>query len=349
MRRELGLALLAASLACASTPASAYTTLFAFGDSLSDAGNDYIGSDGAIPVSPPYYQGHFSNGPTWVEDLSVKLGLGKLTPSLAGGDDFAFGGAQTGSTDINPDNPLPIDLPAQIADYKSEHPKPVSGALYTLDIGANDILNALDDYGSGTIKLDKVRAVVKQAEGNTVDAVEDLYDLGARSLLFYEVPNLGLTPALRHTALQSLGSELALSFDTTVVDDLKPLERDGLKVYDLNTYALLTEIVDNPAAYGFTHVSKPCWTGSFTSASSGKLCSPVLTVQNQYLFWDSEHPTAAADRLAADFAYDALTAAPESSLMAAPEPSTWAMMLIGFAGLSLAGWRARNLRAVKAS
>jgi phospholipase/lecithinase/hemolysin len=77
----------------------AYTALFAFGDSLSDAGNDYLIDGGTDPVSP-YYQGHFSNGLTWVEDLSNMLGLGTLRPSLAGGNDFAFGGAETGPTAI---------------------------------------------------------------------------------------------------------------------------------------------------------------------------------------------------------------------------------------------------------
>jgi hypothetical protein len=76
-----------------------FTTLFAFGDSLSDAGNDYYIDGGTDPVSP-YYQGHFSNGLTWVEDLSNMLGLGTLTPSLKGGHDFAFGGAETGPTAI---------------------------------------------------------------------------------------------------------------------------------------------------------------------------------------------------------------------------------------------------------
>jgi hypothetical protein len=54
----------------------AYTALFAFGDSLSDAGNDWI-VDGHTDPVPPYYQGHFSNGLTWVEDLSNMLGLGR--------------------------------------------------------------------------------------------------------------------------------------------------------------------------------------------------------------------------------------------------------------------------------
>ncbi len=53
MRKRFGLAVLAASLACASGPASAYTTLFAFGDSLSDAGNLYIPRGSPSPVGAP--------------------------------------------------------------------------------------------------------------------------------------------------------------------------------------------------------------------------------------------------------------------------------------------------------
>jgi len=91
-----------------------FKTLFAFGDSLSDAGNDYYVDGGTDPVSP-YYKGHFSNGPTWVEDLSQMLGLGPLTPSLKGGHDFAFGGAETGPTLIEGANPG--DLLGQVAQY----------------------------------------------------------------------------------------------------------------------------------------------------------------------------------------------------------------------------------------
>ena len=108
MWQPLGPANVTASLGCASAPA--YTHLFAFGDSLSDAGNLYIADGGTLPVSP-YSAGHFSNGPTWVEDLSEKLGLGTLTPSLEGGNDFAFGGAQTGATAIEGYNPIDLCRP----------------------------------------------------------------------------------------------------------------------------------------------------------------------------------------------------------------------------------------------
>jgi phospholipase/lecithinase/hemolysin len=183
----------------------------------------------------------------------------------------------------------------------------------------------------GEISLPEVNKVVAEAEANTIDSVKALFGLGARSLLFYEVPNLGLIPRFDGTALQSLASGLAESFNVSVLEGLAPLEGDGLKVFTLDTYDLLGEIKADPSGFGFTNVSGPCWTGNFTDPSSGTLCSPDASDQNKFLFWDEVHPTAAGHLLAAEFAVNALTAVPEAS--------TWAMMLLGFAGLGFAGYR----------
>jgi phospholipase/lecithinase/hemolysin len=323
------------------TPAAAaYTAIFAFGDSLSDAGNIFSESGNTIPLAY-YVDGHFSNGPTWVEDLSQMLGLGTMKPFLTSpdGTNFAFGGAQTGVTDINPfdpSSPIHIDLPDQITAFNLVDPNPVKGALYTLDIGANDIMNALEAFSENKITFGEVGTVVGQAEANTIKSVKSLVKLGAQSLLFYEVPNLGLTPRFDGTALQGKASDLAASFNAEV---LKGLKSDGLKVFTLDTYDLLDEIKADPSEFGFTNVSDPCWTGDFTHTNSGTLCAPPESPeqQNQFLFWDEVHPTEAGHLWAAEFAAEAL---------AAPESSSWAMMLLGFAGLGLCAFRRSSRRAI---
>jgi phospholipase/lecithinase/hemolysin len=334
--KKLCVAAFSLSLGFACTPAgAAYTSIFAFGDSLSDAGNLFAESESTIPLAP-YVNGHFSNGPTWVEDLSQMLGLGVMKPFLTSNDgtNYAFGGAQSGITNINPfdpNSPIHIDFPDQINAFNLVDPHPVKGALYTLDIGANDIMNALAAFVGGTISLADVKTIVSQAETNTIKSVGTLFGLGARSLLYYEVPNLGLTPRFDGTALQSLASDLAGSFNAAVLKGLAPLEGDGLKVFTLDTYDLLDEIKADPSKFGFDNVSAPCWTGTFTDPLSGALCSTVPDDQDKFLFWDEVHPTEAGHLWAAEFAAQAL---------AAPEASTWVMMLVGFAGLGFAGWRA---------
>ena len=97
-----------------------------------------------------------------------------------------------------------------------------------------------------------------------------------------------------------------------MLSDLAPLERLGLKVYDLPTYADLDEVVSNPSFFGprygitFTDVTDPAWTGNFTDPNSGTLAPGA----NHYLFFDTVHPTALAHHLTADIAYNVLAAPP---------------------------------------
>lgn len=82
---------LALSLAAyASQPA--FDAIYVFGDSYSDVGNIYLATNGAVPAAP-YYMGRFSNGPIWIDHLAGTFGV-KVTPSLAGGTDYAVGGAE---------------------------------------------------------------------------------------------------------------------------------------------------------------------------------------------------------------------------------------------------------------
>jgi outer membrane lipase/esterase len=145
------------------------------------------------------------------------------------------------------------------------------------------------------------------------------------------VPNLGLTPLFNSTPLSGLASNLANVFDQTVLSGLSTAEQTGLKVFDLNTYSLLTDVVNNPSAFGFNDAADPCWTGSFSNPGSGTLCAPTVAEQDKFVFWDHVHPTEAAQLLVAEDALNALSAV--------PEPSTWALMMLGLIGVVFVGHR----------
>ncbi len=51
----------------------AFSRIVMFGDSLSDTGKMYSKMRGYLPSSPPYYQGRFSNGPVWLEQLTQQF------------------------------------------------------------------------------------------------------------------------------------------------------------------------------------------------------------------------------------------------------------------------------------
>ena len=98
-RASSGLAaiVVGSALWVASASAGPFSSLVVFGDSLSDVGNIASATLGIYPGST-YYNNRFSNGPVWVEALSGDLGLGSIQRSTAGGNDFAYGGAQTTGT-----------------------------------------------------------------------------------------------------------------------------------------------------------------------------------------------------------------------------------------------------------
>ena len=289
---------LAASLTLLSSPGWAYSTIYSFGDSLSDVGNIYAATGGSVPIAP-YYQGRFSNGPNWVDDLSAKLGLGAVTASANGGNDFAVGGAQSGTTLVHSSTPL-VDLDQQIKEFHLANSSPAANALYTLDIGANDIGADLSAYASNSITSAQLQTSLGDSIDNTFTAVSTLFSDGARSLIFYEVPDLSKVPAFEQSG--SLGGELAQQFNNGVLQLLAPLESQGLKVYDLPMFSNLDAIVADPAAYGLSNVTTPCFSGNYDTPGT-ECANPA-----QSLFWDTEHPTAAAHAITAEVAYNLLNA-----------------------------------------
>lgn len=309
----------------------AYSALYAFGDSLSDAGNLSIttGKLGATePVSPPYFQQTysggggtvFSNGPTWAQNLSIALGLGTAQPSLLGGTDFAYGGAETGNTPQNGSNTKlqAISLQAQLKQFQTQVSKPATNALYTLSVGSNDLLDILS---TPNLTTQQQTTDVNDAVANEISFVNSLIKDGARNLLVLNVPDLGKTPYVTSgeasgtnipsAALVAEATQLSSTYNTALITQLASIATTGgINVNVVDAYQLLDNAIADPAAYGLTNATTPVWSGNYTSATSGTLAANGAAAQDQSLFWDHLHPTEAGHQAIAALAEQTLTGTP---------------------------------------
>jgi phospholipase/lecithinase/hemolysin len=279
------------------TPATAdFAQIIVFGDSLSDTGNVFA-AIGFPP--PPYFQGRFSNGPIWVEHLAGRFNLPAPTPSLRGGTDYAFGGAESGLGFSPAGAP---NLGTQLNSYLAGN-TPGADQLFVLWAGADDIFNGQTNPG----------AIV----ANLVGHLTRLTQAGARQFLVGNYPLLGETPfgrTLDPLARQGLNT-LTLAFNSLLESELRRLEQSlPVAITRLDTFTVFEQIRANPAAFGFTNVT------------AGALPSGVPSGIG-YLFWDTVHPTTAGHRLIGDEAFRALSV---------PVPAS--LVLLASGGASVLGW-----------
>jgi outer membrane lipase/esterase len=313
-------AVTAFSLTALPASASIYDSLVVFGDSLSDNGNNasVIGSNAGQTItgntyvpSQPYGSGAYSNGPVWASDAAAKLGV-PLQPSLPGGTDYAFGGATTGPAGSG----FPYSLLTQANQYLSTHTASAT-ALYVIAGGGNDARAALGQIAAcaGLCAGPTVATTATQYATNVGAIVDALQASGAKHIVVWNTPNLGLAPAVAAAGATGLGTFLAGSMNAALAARL--LGEPGVTTFDI--FGLGTSIALNPGAYGFTNVTDAC------GAIIGANC-------NTYAYWDGIHPTAAAHEVIAD-AFLAV---------AVPEPSTWVLMFLGFACIGFMAYRRSN-------
>jgi phospholipase/lecithinase/hemolysin len=310
-----------------SARASTIDAIYAFGDSLSDVGNVFSASGGLIPGAP-YVNGQFSNGPVWVQDLASSLGLAPLSPSLLGGNDYAYGGAETGTTPVHTANASDLTGPTgQVTQFQAAHATADPNALYTIWIGSNDLLDILTGAAPSQYAIDLAAAVA-----NVDTAIGTLAADGAKNYLIVTVPDSGKTPEAiaGGRGVQFAASGLAAGFDSALVSGADTIASlDSLNLSILDTYSLLDAIVASPSSYGFTNVTYPCVTGA-TDYVGGTACASTLAAQNKYLFWDNLHPTEAGHAIVADAALAVVT----------PEPAYVSLVAVGLLGMGLVFHRA---------
>lgn len=330
--------ILAAALASAPALAGPFSSMFVFGDSLSDTGNLKILSpaDYPPPSSGPYYDGRFSDGPVWVETLAADLGLASAaSPYFAGtgGTNFAIAGARTGSTGSPP------GVLAQIAGiwlpaFGAADPD----ALYVVVGGGNDMRDARNAFQTRSRSDAAGReAAAEAAMNDLISSIGFLAAHGAKHVLVSNLPDLGETPEARLIGLRFASSDVSRRFDALMPELLAAgagfgLDMSFLDMAGLQDLVIADATTHGGATYGITSVRTPC--AGFLY-STGHACSSSL-------FSDALHPSAAAHRLIGAAAFAAVSRMPVT--VPVPEPETYALLAAGLVVVALqARRRARRV------
>ncbi len=304
-----------------------YSDIFVFGDSLSDTGNLYLAlgdttptpiSDNGFIPSLPYDRGSqllpaLSNGPTWIELLADDLQL-SLTPSLLGGNNYAFGGARmapTGDPSSPPSIQEQVDTFISGIDISSDKDAPAD-ALYSVWGGGNDARDAavaVLTSGNPDVAFPFISAYVD----GLADSIQALAGEGATHILVPNIPDIGKTPALlaagpmASAAVSGMTAGFNFAADSLLTGLESALEIDLIR---LDTFSLINNAVLDPQAYGLDDISNACAVNPDCIAGSG-----------EYFFWDGIHPTATGHAIISQ-------AVPQDPV---PEPATMLLLVPGLA------------------
>lgn len=300
-----------------------YSSLYVFGDSLADTGNnavffDSLSSPGAlrtptplagpsIPFFPYAPSNTYSNGKVWVDYLADSLGLSSLASSL-GGTNYAFGGARTG-----PDTPpsFPPSLTEQVAmAFGTPGAVAPASALYVVEGGGNDARDVLGAALSGG----NVVPLIQSYASNIANILMTLWTKGADQFLLWNVPDIGKIPAVASQGAIASGaaSGLVSLMNQSLLFALAQLPSDltdGVHFFD--AYTAFNDVVATPGDFGFGDVTSSCATSAACIADPSGV-----------FFWDGIHPTTAGHQMLASLVLAEL-----------PEPGTVMLLVIGLFGV----------------
>ncbi|XP_048443191.1 GDSL esterase/lipase APG-like [Pyrus x bretschneideri] len=312
--------------------------IMTFGDSAVDVGNnDYLPTIFKANY-PPYGRdfvshqptGRFCNGKLATDITADTLGFttyppAYLSPQASGknlliGANFASAASGYDEKAATLNHAIPLSQQLQYyKEYQTKLAKVagskkaasiVKDALYLLSAGNSDFLQNyyVNPFVNKVYTPDQYGSILV---GVFQGFVKDLYHLGARKIGVTSLPPLGCLPAAitlfgnhEQGCVARINSD-AQGFNKKINSAAGNLQKQlsGLKIVIFDIYKPLYDAIKAPANYGFTEARRGCC-GTGIVETTSLLCNPksIGTCSNatQYVFWDSVHPSEAANQVLAD-------------------------------------------------
>lgn len=291
-----------------------------FGDSFIDAGavNQFSGGTVA-PAALGFYQGRFSDGPTWADWLG-RASIGSAVPTFytgnppgripgtpgftytPGATNFAVGGARAiGDDGLIPGLNTQLGLYSQYLAATGDLPD--ADTLFVINFGNNDVTLLLQLAADPVAQAAAIQTYVT----NMVGAVAGLAGAGAQHILVAGVPNPSRLP----------GPTLQMALDAGL-DALEANPMFTSNLYRFDYFDFFNDLEADPTQLGLP-------AGFITDQSRNCLAElPPLSDCSGYLLFDGIHVTAGVQKAIA------IRLSTQLGLPAVPEPATWGLMIAGF-------------------
>ncbi|XP_058228248.1 GDSL esterase/lipase 7-like [Rhododendron vialii] len=308
--------------------------LYVFGDSVMDPGNNVFLNTRVKVNFTPYGidfpggpTGRFTNGYTiadfwykWSNKRSHKpVPLPYLHPlskekSNTKGFNYASGTAGIlPNTSCNIGENLPLGQQVKLFKETVEQYLPSLGAynnraelsnalsksIFVVCMGSNDYINYLEP-GSNTSKLYNAEQFGEFLVNELGNHLQELYNLGARKFVVFEIAPLGCLPdVIDKTKPSTICDEqingLVSIFNTKLGVKLNELKSilNGPTFVTAKSYRFIHNIIHAPLHHGFSDSRQPCCASEIDGSGDCKPGTVPCQGRDSHVFWDRVHPTEA--------------------------------------------------------
>jgi outer membrane lipase/esterase len=287
---KVSLAAMAALLLTHGAQAQTYGRLVSFGDSLSDNGNLFANT--GQPPAP--YNKRFTNQLIFAEYLSGPMLGFNTAPGLlnSGSVNLAWGGARTDAA-ANSNGPI-LGTVTQVNAYLLSGGTFGARDVVSMWAGANNLFQGFPAASVNANPTGFMSGVAGAAASDIGSQLNQLSKAGAKTLLVFNLPNLGSAPQFKGSAAEGLAGFSGSTFNSLLSTQVQAqaAANSASNFLQVDIASAFGAIVANPTQFGFTNVTQQCIL--VTACVTGG-----AAVQDTYLFWDGVHPTGAAHRLVA--------------------------------------------------
>ncbi|XP_073148247.1 GDSL esterase/lipase 6 [Henckelia pumila] len=308
-------------------------TIFIFGDSIFDAGNNHYNRNCTAQADfPPYGSdffhhptGRFTNGRTVPDFISEFIGIPLQKPFMEArgeivngtqknyplnGINFASAGSGVLLATNNDLGVTPIQVQLQqfqtLVEQNHIDAELVEKSMFLIESGSNDIFNFFSPLYTPTLTQDDyVQSMLVQVES----FLSSIHKLGARRIALFAlgpvgcVPARALLPGAPVTKCYGKMNKMVKNYNTgleKLVNGIGDKYPGAVGVYGA-VYSTVQIFRANPERYGFKNTTGACC-GYGTlggEVQCGKEGYTVCKNSNEYLFWDFFHPSERTYKLTA--------------------------------------------------